>query len=79
MFWGGGGKAGGNGEDRDIPLGDLFGPCFLGSAGNVCPWDMRVWEQEEKSGEKTRRGSELGGMVDGNSKTKRHNESSEEN
>lgn len=45
MFWGGGGGPGGNGgEDRDVLLGDLFGPCcrFFSSAGNVCPWDMRV-------------------------------------
>ena len=47
LFWGGGSGAGGNGdEDRDVLLGDLFGPCccFFSSAGNVCPWDIRVWE-----------------------------------
>ena len=47
LSWGGGSGAGGNGdEDRDVLLGDLFGPCccFFSSAGNVCPWDIRVWE-----------------------------------
>lgn len=51
MFWGGGGGTSGNGdEDRDVLLGDLFGPCccFFSSAGNVCPWDMRVWEQRRR-------------------------------
>ena len=59
LFWGGGGGAGGNGdEDRDVLLGDLFGPCccFFSSAGNVCPWDMRVWEwRRRREGENKER------------------------
>lgn len=51
LFWGGVGWAGGNGdEDNDVLLGDLFGPCccFFSSAGNVCPWDMRICKSKEE-------------------------------